>query len=230
MKFILIVAMYLLSVNETVHSASSEAGLFYRYAIMFSGKSTQILEKVSEKGRKNVCLITASITQRAGQVPAIRARGHEQELVDVAFESATDFIKLFKVFLKEKKEVYIDECQFLTEPQIVQISDFYKVNPEIAVYFYGLLYDCFGMKFPASELLEKIANKAEPLESKAVCACCEEPALYNVRINKASYCVETIGEQVATTAQGYSYISVCDKHKDGDLSEFFRQINESCAK
>jgi thymidine kinase len=93
---------------------------------------------------------------------------------------------------KKLKWVLVDECQFLTEDQVDELSDavdYLGVN----VICYGLRTDFMSRSFPASRRLFEIADDIE--EVKSTCECGERKTSINARFDENGDIV-TEGEQV----------------------------------
>lgn len=230
MKFLFVIITCLLNISASVYSAESgdsKENLIFYNGIMFSGKSSKIYEQVRGEKRKDIALITAAITQRDPESPIIHSRKYGDLTVDYTFDKTTNF-KVLLEGLTDKKKIYIDEAQFLEDDHIAEIRQVCQANSDMKVFTFGLMYDFLGRKFPSSESLETIADKVEEIDSEAVCPCCERKATYTVRINRDNYHVETSGTVVGTTIAGFLYVSVCEQHQNGDLSQFRQQIDEVC--
>jgi thymidine kinase len=105
-------------------------------------------------------------------------------------------IKEYRNFLAsqfmELKWVLVDECQFLTEEQVDQLSDvvdFLGIN----VMCYGLRTDFQSKLFPASKRLFELADDLE--EIKSTCSCGDCKTSINARFD-ANGDIVTEGDQV----------------------------------
>lgn len=229
MKHRLIILFCLFGLNSAFNSeviASEQTGLAFRYGIMYCGKSTEIYDIIQKEDRDDIFLITAEIVQKDKLNPSMHVRNIGDIPVDYIFNAATDFNSLFSTGLGNKHKIFIDEGQFLTPAQVKAI---WAYKSSLLIFIYGLMNDCFANKFPSSESLEKLADKVESVDSRAVCPCCGRRAICTVRIDE-KYCVSQSGDQIAPTSMGYRYISVCENHRSGDLTEFATEIDEICAK
>lgn len=74
--------------------------------------------------------------------------------------------------------VFVDECQFLTLPQIRELWD---LSFRVPVFAYGLSTDWHGKLFPASAELLSLADRTEWLEAPC-CFCHSGDARFNVRV------------------------------------------------
>lgn len=101
--------------------------------------------------------------------------------------------------------ILIDECQFLTEKQVNQLSDLVDTL-DINVMCYGLRTDFTSASFPASKRLFEIADSIE--EIKTSCAC-GKTATINARIDENGLII-THGQQVYVGGDDH-YKSMCRK-------------------
>jgi thymidine kinase len=106
----------------------------------------------------------------------------------------------------ELKWVLVDECQFLTEQQVDQLSDVVDFLG-ISVICYGLRTDFQSKLFPASKRLFEIADDLE--EIKSTCACGESKTSINARFDENGKIV-TEGDQVVIGGNDM-YKSLCRK-------------------
>lgn len=108
--------------------------------------------------------------------------------------------------LETLKWVIIDECQFLTEAQIDQLSDvvdFLDVN----VMCYGLRTDFKSRLFPSTKRLFELADDIE--EIKSTCECGERKASINARFDNNGEII-TEGDQIMVGGNE-TYRAICRK-------------------
>lgn len=184
------------------------ASLYFKYAAMNSGKSTQLLQaqyNYFERGMNPVAL-TAKVDDRNG-VGKISSRLGIYHPADI-FDKDTDiFSYIDKMNSKKSIDVLlVDEAQFLSEAQVLQCA---KVVDElgIPVMCYGLKTDFMGKLFSGSEALLRLADNIE--EIKAICWCGKK-ATMTARITPKGDMV-TAGEQIAIGGNDM-YTSLCRKH------------------
>ncbi|MBI1215715.1 MAG: thymidine kinase [Alphaproteobacteria bacterium] len=184
------------------------ASLYFKYAAMNSGKSTQLLQaqyNYFERGMNPVAM-TAQIDDRAG-AGKIASRLGLYHPADV-FDENTDICAYVEDLHKDKPVdiVFIDEAQFLTEAQVEQcarlVDDF-----DIPVICYGLKTDFRGKLFPGSEALLRLADNIE--EIKAICWCGKK-ATMTARITPKGEVMRE-GQQVAIGGNEM-YTALCRKH------------------
>lgn len=156
------------------------AKLFFRYSAMNAGKSTSLLQiayNYEEHGQQ-VLLFTASIDDRSG-VGTIASRLGLTRQAET-FDTTTDFWTLLQA-RKELACVLIDEAQFLTPAQVVQLHRLANVA-NLPVISFGIRSDFQGKAFPGAAQLLTLADDIE--EIKTICACGRK-ATMQVRLDDA---------------------------------------------
>lgn len=157
------------------------AKLYFRYAAMNAGKSTQLLQISHnyESLGKKVLLMTAKIDGRFGE-GRITSRLGASRCAD-CFDGETDLFSRIEIFSKaagsEIGAVLIDEAQFLSSDQVRQIHRAVHCM-NVPVLCFGLRTDFRGEPFSGSAMLLALAESIE--EIKNVCACGRK-ATMNVR-------------------------------------------------
>lgn len=146
--------------------------LHFRYAAMNAGKSTQLLQIEHNYSSldKAVLLLTFHADNRFGE-GRITSRLGVSKSAEV-FNAATDMYERIDRFrreaIKDVGAVLIDEAQFLSKEQILQVHRaVHKLN--VPVICFGLRSDFRGMPFEGSAMLLTLAESIE--EIKNVCAC-----------------------------------------------------------
>lgn len=162
--------------------------LFYYYGSMASAKTLRLLSTAynfEEKGVQ-IMVLKPALDTRDGE-GIIRSRaGLERKCImidkDVNLYKA---IKTYKNVLDAQFEslkwVIIDECQFLTEEQVDQLSDVVDFL-DISVMCFGLRTDFQSRLFPGSKRLFEIADDIE--EIKSTCECGENKTSINARFDE----------------------------------------------
>jgi len=191
------------------------AKLYFYYSSMNAGKSTTLLQSsfnYRERGMATM-LWTAAIDDRydAGRITSrigLEAEAH-------VFASETD---LHSAILMQHAQgpiacVLVDEAQFLTSPQVLQLARICDES-DIPVLCYGLRTDFRGALFEGSALLLGIADSLS--EIKAVCECGRK-ATMNLRVDGAGRTVRD-GEQTQIGGND-SYIALCRRHFMARLRE-----------
>lgn len=184
------------------------ASLYFKYAAMNSGKSTQLLQvhyNYLERGMTAVAM-TASIDDRfgAGKISARIGLDMPAEM----FNKSTDVFAFAEKLRRDNKidVLLIDEAQFMTEAQVFQCA---KVVDDLGlpVMCYGLKTDFMGKLFPGSEALLRLADNIE--EIKTICWCGKK-ATQTARVTPKGEVVRD-GAQVQIGGNDM-YVSLCRKH------------------
>ena len=189
------------------------AKLHFIYSVMNSGKSLRLLSTAHDFDEKNIpiLVIKPSIDTRDG-VDIIKSRaGLERKCLSV--DSNVNLYELIDKFNKIKmatfeegiKWVLVDECQFLTEEQVDQLSDivhFLNIN----VICYGLRTDFKSKLFPASKRLLELADGIEEIKSSCQCG---NKASINARFNSEGKII-TEGNQILVGGDDL-YHAMCRK-------------------
>lgn len=167
------------------------AKLYFKYGVMGSSKTAQALItkfNYEERGMK-VWLIKPKIDNRYGD-DLVKSR---IGLCQKAYILPSDE-NVYEIFLKleEKVDVIIvDECQFLTEKQVDELS-MIVIEYDTPVLCFGLRTDFRTKLFPGSKRLMEIADSIT--EIKTICSCGKK-ATVNVRKDKDGK-ILTEGEQI----------------------------------
>jgi len=174
--------------------------LYFRYAAMNAGKSTNLLQvahNYEERGSR-VIIYTAAVDDRAGSGIVASRLGVERSAR--TFTSETSFAEAFE---SKPGCVLVDEAQFLT-PQ--QARELHRLAHEkrVPVICYGLRTDFRGVGFPGSLELLAIADTLE--EMKTICRCGKKASMVIRRNEKGERLFE--GEQVQVGGNE-TYESVC---------------------
>ncbi|QIL50194.1 thymidine kinase [Weissella coleopterorum] len=195
------------------------AQLFFRYGAMASGKSIEILKvahNYESQGRK-VLLLTSVLDSRT-EIGAIESRiGLQRQARAI---KADDDIFTIVEPTEDFSAVLIDEAQFLTRDQVLQLTQIVD-ELNIPVLAFGLKQDAFNQLFPGSEALLIYADKIE--EMKTLCSFCTRKAIMNLRIAN--------GHPVYSGAQiqiggDEAYMPVCRRHyQKPDLAMIKKHIN-----
>lgn len=184
------------------------ASLYFKYAAMNSGKSTQLLQahyNYFERGM-NPLAMTAQIDDRFG-AGKITARIGLDLHADM-FTADTDLFDFIEKMHTNKKidALLIDEAQFLTEKQVYDCAKIVD-DLDIPVMCYGLKTDYMGKLFPGSETLLRLADNLE--EIKTICWCGRK-ATHTARVTGKGEVVRE-GNQIAIGGNDM-YVSLCRRH------------------
>jgi thymidine kinase len=179
------------------------AKLYFYYSTMNAGKSTALLQAAynyAERGMQTVLFSANRDIQDRGVVSSrigIVSQAH-------VFDADTDFWDL--CVGSSPHCVLIDEAQFLTKPQVRQLTQIVD-EANIPVMCYGLRTDFLGELFPGSAALLAWADTLT--EIKTICACGRKATMV-VRVTPDGR-VEHEGQQVELGGND-RYVSYCRKH------------------
>ncbi len=185
------------------------ASLYFKYAAMNSGKSTQLLQaqyNYFERGMNPVAM-TAGIDNRTAVGKITSRLGIDCPAY--TFDKTTDIFSFVEEMNEGGKPVdilFIDEAQFLSEAQAFQCA---RVVDEldIPVLCYGLKTDFMGKLFEGSEALLRLSDNIE--EIKAICWCGKK-ATMTARLTPKGDMVKS-GQQIAIGGNEM-YTALCRKH------------------
>ncbi len=196
------------------------ASLYFKYAAMNSGKSTQLLQahyNYIERGMHPVAM-TAQLDNRYGEGKITARIGID--LPAYTFNKETNLYD----FIRQQNDkapvdaLLLDEAQFLTEEQVFQCAKVVD-KLDIPVMAYGLKTDFLGKLFVGSEALLRLADNIE--EIKTICWCGSK-ATQTARVSDGE--VVRAGAQIAIGGNDM-YTSLCRKHfTDGDLGLQVKKI------
>lgn len=184
------------------------AKLYFYYATMNAGKSTNLLQadfNYRERGMATL-LFTAAIDDRFAAGTITSRIGLSAPAI--AFDADTD---VFACVARRHAEgpvacVMVDEAQFLNEAQVTQLSAICdRLN--IPVLAYGLRTDFQGRLFAGAARLLALAD--EMTEIKSVCHCGRK-ATMNLRVDAAG---APVAEGAQTEIGGNDrYVALCRRH------------------
>ena len=184
------------------------AKIHFFYSTMNAGKSTALLQSnhnYKENGMDTMLFIPkADADKNNGFIESRIGLNAKAVVVDLDF----DFYEYVK---KNKTEnihcILIDEVQFLSKDQIIQIS---KVTDtlNIPAMCYGIRTDFRGELFEGSKYLLALADNL--VELKTVCSMCPRKAIMVVRLDQDGK-VLTEGQKIQIGGNE-TYQVVCRKH------------------
>lgn len=189
------------------------AKLRFISGVMGSSKSLRLLVTAHDLDEKDIpiLVIKPSIDTRDG-TDVVKSRvGLERECVSVdstlnIFNVVNDMLHMMMVRMERPIEwILVDECQFLTEEQVDQLSDIVDYL-NIEVICYGLKTDFRSKLFPASKRLLEISDSHEEL--KTLCDCGKKASI-NARV-RPDGSVITDGNQILVGGDDV-YKAMCRK-------------------
>jgi len=184
------------------------AKLYFYYSSMNAGKSTALLQSsynYQERGMRTMVL-APEFDDRYGSGKVTSRIGIEAEAVTFLPEDNLFSVVESACDPEPLNCVLIDEAQFLTRDQVVQISDVTdKLN--IPVLAYGLRTDFRGEPFEGSKYLLAWSDNLKEL--KAICHCGSKATMV-VRFDENGVAVRE-GSQIEIGGND-RYVSMCRKH------------------
>lgn len=189
------------------------AHLKYYWGSMASSKTLRLLSTAYNFEEKNmqIMVLKPSIDTRDGE-GIIRSRaGLERKCVMIDQNiDLYEMVKAYKTVLDSHFDrlrwVIVDECQFLTEEQVDQLSDVVDFL-DVGVMCFGLRTDFQSRLFPGSRRLFEIADDIE--EVKSSCECGERKTSINARFDDDGRIV-TDGGQIMVGGNE-TYRAICRK-------------------
>lgn len=188
--------------------------LRFYFGVMGSSKTAMLLMQrynYIQQGY-NCALIKPSVDTRKG-VDLVYSRVGLQATADIVLapdHSAREQL----LWLETRKpgtlqHVFVDEAQFLTEKQVIELCD---MAAKLEIHCYGLKTDFLGNFFPGSSALLRFADTFQELD-QSLCWCGAK-ATMNTRVDQAGNVVKH-GEQVLIDggdAAPIRYIGLCYQH------------------
>jgi thymidine kinase len=202
--------------------------LFYYYGSMASAKTLRLLSTAynfEEKGVQ-IMVLKPALDTRDGE-GIIRSRaGLERKCIMIdkdvnLYKAIKTYKNVLDAQLESLKWVIIDECQFLTEEQVDQLSDvvdFLDVN----VMCFGLRTDFQSHLFAGSKRLFELADDLE--EIKSSCECGEKKSSINARFDENGEII-TEGSQVEIGGND-KYKAICRKCWKNKIRDKMMKENE----
>jgi thymidine kinase len=205
------------------------AKLIYYYGSMASSKTLRLLSTAynfEEKGVQ-IMVLKPSLDTRDGD-NIIRSRaGLERKCVMVdkdidLYNAVKTYSNILSTQFEQLKWVIIDECQFLTEKQVDELSDVVD-NLDINVMCYGLRTDFRSKLFQGSKRLFEIADTIE--EIKSTCECGNRKTSINARFDENGEII-TDGNQVMIGGDE-TYTALCRKCWKDKIKQKLSKENET---
>lgn len=175
------------------------AKLRFLYGAMASSKTLRLLALAYEFQEKGIPFLVMKPSKdvRDGENIIKSRAGLERECIMIdsdvnLYQAVKELNHILNLKSESLKWILIDECQFLTEEQIDQLSDVVDYL-DIDVMCYGLRTDFKSHLFPASNRLFELSDYIE--EIKSSCTCREYNASVNARFD-ANDNIITEGTQI----------------------------------
>lgn len=185
------------------------AKLYFYYSAMNAGKTTTLLQSsynYHERGMETL-LFTPAMDDRyaAGKIASRIGLAKDAISFDPSF-NFFDYIENAQKTLPKLKCILIDEAQFMTKEQVLQLTQVVD-HLKLPVLTYGLRTDFLGEAFEGSRYLLSWAD--ELIEIKTICHCGSK-AIMNARFDDQGR-ITRQGEQFVIGGND-RYIALCRKH------------------
>lgn len=193
------------------------AKLYFYYSAMNAGKSTVLLQSAynyQERGMETL-LFKPAVDTRYAKNKIYSRIGLSAEAI--SFDNQFDlfaYTKAYKEDHSKLKCVLLDEAQFLTKQQVMQITNIVD-ELNLPVLTYGIRSDFRGEPFEGSLYLLIWADNL--IEIKTICHCGKK-AIMNTRLDAQGHIV-TSGTQIQIGGNE-TYIAMCRKHYKEALKGF----------
>lgn len=189
------------------------AKLRFLHGVMGSSKSLRLLVTAHNFDEKNIPILVLkpSADTRDGKDVVKSRVGLERECISIEptinlYTAINEYNHVRMAEFKEPlKWILVDECQFLTEEQVEQLSDVVDML-NINVMCYGLRTDFKSKLFPGSKRLFELADEIE--EIKTSCACGRKASI-NARFSPDGEII-TEGNQILVGGDDL-YHAICTK-------------------
>ncbi len=182
--------------------------LYFKYSVMNSGKSMQLIATAYGFQEKNIpfILLKSSIDTRDGEYIKSRGLGKRECIIVKPEDSIiTIFSDEWSKRTQPVKWILVDESQFLTEKQVEELSNIVD-ECNVNVMCYGLRTDFQTKLFPGAKRLLELADTIEEIKSTCMCG---RKAIVNARIDNEGNIV-TVGSQIEVGAED-KYVTLCRK-------------------
>lgn len=189
--------------------------LRFYFGVMGSSKTAMLLmQRYNYQTQGYSCaLVKPSIDTRRG-MDIVHSRIGLEDRADIVL-APDHSIREQLLWLQTRKpielqHVFIDEAQFLSEKQVVELAD---MSREFDIHCYGLKTDFLGNFFPGSSALLRFADTFFELD-QSLCWCGAK-ATMNTRVDRKGRVVKE-GEQVlidtGDASEPIQYIGLCYLH------------------
>lgn len=207
------------------------AKLYYRYAVMGAGKSTQLLQiayDYEHNNKRNIlCLKPKSDTKAKDYVISRLEDGIIKRKCDFLIEPTKSWLYscLKKEILLSRKHgkpiaiVLIDEGQFLSKDNIWDLARVVTYL-DVPVICFGLKVDAFGTPFIGSTHLFALAQDIEEVTTRAICRLSKTPKKATMQLRCVNGEPVFEGAQIAIENEGdIVYEPIC-------LGEYIKLYDE----
>lgn len=194
------------------------AKLYFRYAVMNAGKSTQLLQIAYDyernNGRRALVLKPGVDTKEGSFIISRLENGQIKRPSDFLIDTAAAEGGLYHRIEEELTAshpavVLIDEAQFLSRANVWDLCRVVSYL-DIPVICFGLKVDAFGNPFEGSSYLFALAQDIEEVTTRAICRLSEKPRKATIHLRLVDGRPVFAGEQVAIENDAdIRYLPVC---------------------
>lgn len=193
------------------------AKLYFKYGTMNASKSADLLMTAHkyEQQQKNIICLRSGLDNRT-QEGFIESRALAYKHKCFCFDTKMDLYKFIEIKILDKKIncILIDEAQFLTKKQVLQLTQIVDIF-SIPIICYGLKNSyIMGVLFEGSGALLYFADSIQ--EIKSVCNFCDAKATMNLRIKNGEPILQADSSEtivIGDVEDGDDYfITTCRKH------------------
>lgn len=182
---------------------------FY-YSAMKGGKTTRIFQRIYdlEENGKTVLLIKPRIDKK-GDDCIVNRQGQKRK-VDILLESEEKLLSESYIDkIVESDYIIVDEAQFLTEKQIVEL---WKINKKINIPIncFGLRTNFHGELFSGSKGLLSLADEIIKMDTNSLCSCGESAEFSAKKVNNV-FTVDGEEVNIDLSDSDISYVPLCGK-------------------
>ncbi len=195
--------------------------LYYRYAVMNAGKSTQLLQIAYDyernNGRKVLCLKPYNDTKEGEYIISRLENGVIKRKSDFLIHPQDGWLyeKLSTEIQKAKEAnnpiaiILIDEAQFLSRSNVWDLARI-VTDCDMPIICFGLKVDAFGNPFEGSTHLFALAQDIEEVTTRAICRLSTKPKKATMNLRLVNGVPVFKGDQVAIeNNQDIKYLPVC---------------------
>jgi thymidine kinase len=181
------------------------AKLYYRFAVMNAGKSTQLLQIAYDYEHNNqlriLCLKPQIDTKADSKIVSRLESGEISRPCDFLIKPDKGWVfdKIKSAHEKNNKQVsviLIDEAQFLSEENVWDLARVVTYL-NIPVICFGLKVDAFGQPFKGSSMLFALAQDIEEVTTRAICRMSNNQKKATMQVRLVNGVPVFEGEQVA---------------------------------
>jgi thymidine kinase len=194
------------------------AKLYFRYAVMNAGKSTQLLQIAYDYEKNNglraLVIKPSNDTKEGWYVISRLENGQIKRRCDFLIDVGGGSGSLYDAIAKEMEGnppaiVLIDEAQFLSRDNVWDLCRVVTYLDIPAICF-GLKVDAFGNPFEGSSFLFALAQDVEEVTTRAICRLSTKPRKATIHLRIVNGVPVFAGEQVAIeNGADTRYLPVC---------------------